>query len=101
MHHDLKIWPIHFSRIVDGTKTFEIRENDRYFQPDDTVTLHEWDPSPAQAAEGKGRSSTPRGYTGEEVGPFRIGVVYPIKGTNEVVFSLLPGHQSSPKKRKS
>lgn len=100
MHHDLKIWPIHFARILDGTKTFEIRENDRYFQPGDTVTLQEWDPEPESSAEGKSKTMTSRGYTGNQAGPFNIGVVYPL-ASNEVVFSLLPGPRPSSKKPKS
>lgn len=39
MHHDLKIEEQYFDRIADGTKTFEIRFNDRGYQTGDTVTL--------------------------------------------------------------
>ncbi len=44
MHHELKIMPVYFQPVLDGTKTFEIRDNsDRNFQEGDAVTLNEWD----------------------------------------------------------
>lgn len=43
MTHKLKIWPIHWHRILEGTKTFELRENDRCFQKGDEVILMPWD----------------------------------------------------------
>ena len=42
-HHDLKCFPAHFQPVVDGTKTFEIRRNDRDFKEGDTFTLHEYE----------------------------------------------------------
>lgn len=82
MHHDIKIWPQYFSRVVDGSKTFEIRDNDRAYQTGDTVTLHEWDPE-------KGDSKNiAKGYTGDKTGPYRIGYVH-VLDRNQVVFSLL------------
>lgn len=41
-HHDLKSWPAHFRPALEGLKTFEIRRNDRDFQPGDSVTLREY-----------------------------------------------------------
>lgn len=41
-HHDLKSYPDHFQPALEGRKTFEIRRNDRNYQPGDTVTLHEY-----------------------------------------------------------
>lgn len=43
-HHDLKSWPEHFAPLVARKKNFEIRRNDRDFQVDDSVTLHEYIP---------------------------------------------------------
>lgn len=44
MHHELKIMPVYFQPVLDGTKTFEIRDNtERNFKEGDTVTLNEWD----------------------------------------------------------
>lgn len=77
MRHELKIWPQYFSRVIDGSKTFEVRKNDRGFQCGDLVTLKEYDPSINGGC-----------YTGGRV-DFKIGYVLPID-TDRVVFSLLP-----------
>lgn len=42
--HELKTWPVFFRAIIDGTKTFEVRENDRNFQVGDLLELREYDP---------------------------------------------------------
>lgn len=43
--HALKTWPDFFERILDGTKTFEVRkEDDRRFSVGDTLLLQEWLP---------------------------------------------------------
>lgn len=41
--HELKIYPHYFQEIVKGSKTFEVRKNDRGFHVGDTVILKEWD----------------------------------------------------------
>lgn len=41
MNHDLKIATPYLEALLDGRKTFEIRENDRGFQAGDTVTFRE------------------------------------------------------------
>lgn len=43
MIHELKIYPKYFEKVLDGTKTFEARKNDRGFQVGDTVILKEFD----------------------------------------------------------
>ena len=42
--HQLKTWPIFFEAVLNGTKTFEIRLNDRNFQVGDKLDLMEYDP---------------------------------------------------------
>ncbi len=42
--HELKCWPGYFGAILDGTKTFEVRKNDRHFTTGDSLRLREWDP---------------------------------------------------------
>lgn len=41
--HELKTWPQFFDAIVDGTKTFELRKDDRGFQVGDVLHLREYD----------------------------------------------------------
>ena len=85
MHHDLKIWPQFYQRVADGSKNFEIRQNDRDFQLGDTVTLKEWNPKPINE-----NTDEPQGYTdSKDLGPFKIGYIYAID-QYKVVFSLLP-----------
>lgn len=53
MTHELKILPEYFNAVRDGTKTFEIRKNDRNYHIGDTVILKEYTPQ--------------NGFTGEVV----------------------------------
>lgn len=43
MTHELKCWPCFFDAVATGYKTFEVRKNDRNFQPGDVLTLREYD----------------------------------------------------------
>lgn len=81
MIHALKIWPQYFARVLDGSKTFEVRHNDRGFQRGDVVLLEEWDPDRVEALD-------ILKYTGRKI-EFEIGYVLPID-EKRVVFSLLP-----------
>lgn len=85
MTHELKIWPQYYSRVYNGTKNFEIRENDRCFQFGDTVILREWNPDPVSSTD----SSIPQGYTNSEPLTFMVGYVH-VLDSRKVVFSLLP-----------
>lgn len=42
--HELKVWPRFFEALLDRSKTFEFRKNDRNFQVGDLLVLKEWDP---------------------------------------------------------
>jgi len=44
MEHDLKIWPAFFDAVASGEKRFEMRKNDRNYQPRDVLLLREWNP---------------------------------------------------------
>ena len=91
MHHELKIWPQFFCRVADGSKTFEIRSNDRGYQPGDTVLLREWNPEETIRRDehplGYDEYKVPRGYTGGQVSA-KIGYIFPLDA-GCVVFSLL------------
>lgn len=44
MIHELKTWPGFFNDVLIGTKTFEVRMDDRNFQVGDVLILCGWDP---------------------------------------------------------
>ena len=44
MRHNLKILPEYYEAVLDGTKTFEMRYNDRNFQVGDILRLREYQP---------------------------------------------------------
>lgn len=41
--HNLKTLPSYFQAVIEGRKNFEVRSNDRGFQVEDFIVLHEWD----------------------------------------------------------
>jgi len=44
--HELKTWPRFFHAMADGSKTFEVRKDDRGFVVGDVLNLREWLPEP-------------------------------------------------------
>lgn len=60
MTHELKILPEYFWKVKSGLKNFEIRRNDRNYQPGDKLILKEYE---------RGR------YTGNEVERW-VGYIY-------------------------
>jgi hypothetical protein len=45
MTHELKTWPDYYAHLVDGSKTFEYRRDDRGFKVGDVLHLREWEPT--------------------------------------------------------
>ena len=45
MEHELKTWPDYYRHLVDGTKNFEYRRDDRGFKVGDVLYLREWEPN--------------------------------------------------------
>lgn len=41
--HELKTWTEYFDKVVDGTKTFELRKDDRNFEVGDKLILKDYD----------------------------------------------------------
>lgn len=78
MKHVLKIWPEYYERVANGSKTFEIRKNDRNFNQGDLVELRYFDPDfkPSPILNEKEISE----LTAKEFPPltFRIGFVMPL-----------------------
>lgn len=101
-HHKLKIWPEHYNNVANGTKTFEIRVNDRGYQKGDTVSLYYWDEKIAKIRSTRGHETPINLWEIEQTGwndgvssdkvrkslYFKIGDVYQID-SERVVFSLL------------
>ena len=80
--HHLKILSEHYNNVANGTKTFEIRNNDRAFQKGDEVILQVF---------GNGQYIKFKRHDGSWEMPdleFKVGDVYPIDA-ERVVFSLL------------
>lgn len=92
--HEVKCWPQYFEHVFKGTKTFEVRVNDRNYWFGDILIQKEWDPERVETKgkDGMPRFGDPKGYTGRET-KHRIGYIYPTgqleKGREVVVLSLL------------
>ena len=79
-HHELKTWRPYFEAVASGSKTFEVRKNDRFFQRGDFVTLLE---TLSENGSQTGASATFRVGDVLQGGQFGIDAGF-------CVFSLLP-----------
>lgn len=50
--HTLRTRPEAFYAVLDGSKTFEFRKNDRDYRRGDKVILHAWDPATEERVPG-------------------------------------------------
>lgn len=94
MKHELKAWPDYFARLLDGSKTFEVRKDDRGFQAGDMVLIREYDPKSTMLP-----LVLPH-YTGRELW-FRVGYVakgnlFGLKLGNTAILSLIPHDGADP-----
>lgn len=89
MRHSIKIWPQYYHRVADGTKTYEVRKNDRKYQMGDEVVLNYYDPE-FQPSAIIGQSEIDKMHA-KSFPPltFKVGFVLDIDN-ERVVFSLLP-----------
>lgn len=90
MEHELKTWPQYYCRVADGSKTFEIRNNDRGFQPRDTVKLFYFDPTINYDDDWGYKDRHKEKHPPLE---FIVRYVFPIDA-ERVVFSLLPNNNT-------
>jgi hypothetical protein len=91
--HDLKVWPPYFDRILDGSKTFEIRRNDRDYQPGELLRLSEYNPDGDHDTCADENCRTRR-YTGrtlnKRIGFVVTGTLFGLDLGPYAVLSLLP-----------
>lgn len=73
--HRIKIWPIFFESVLDGSKIFEYRINDRDYRKGDLVLMEEFCPEKEV-------------YTGRWV-EAEIGFVFHIARTRFCIWSIL------------
>lgn len=57
--HALKTWPSFFLDVLEGRKTFELRQHDRDYAVGDVLRLEEWEPESLMY--------NPKGYTGRQI----------------------------------
>lgn len=92
--HVLKTLPQYYERLADGTKTFEVRRDDRGFQTGDVLDLREHDP--ARCKIGRCVDEQCPAWTGRSL-RFRVGFTFK-QGVGcdlgeYVVMSLLPDEE--------
>lgn len=77
--HDLKTWPRFFDAVASRRKNFEVRRDDRDFQPGDWLLLAEYDPA--------NQRDEPVGYTGRKL--IRR-ITYVLRGRDATDFGVQP-----------
>jgi len=100
--HDLKTWPQYFARLVDGSKTFEVRKDDRGYQTGDTLVLREFDPNRCRlgsaCAGGPDGPNRCPGHTGRLL-RFQVGFIYRqgvgLDCGDHIVMSLIPATETA------
>jgi len=75
--HYLKSWPQCFQEVVDGKKSFEVREDDRGFAVGDIVVLCEYDPERCASIDVSEARARALGYTGREVRGMIVNILRP------------------------
>ncbi len=65
--HELKILPEYFEAVSDGTKTFELRNNDRDFKVGDILILKEYTTELITVGQCGEELKREGGYTGREI----------------------------------
>jgi hypothetical protein len=94
--HTLKVWPAYYDRLADGSKTFEVRRDDRGYQTGDLLVLREWDPE--KCRRGTCRDPDCPAYTGREMRR-HVGFVFKagfgVDLGQHAVLSLLPDGEAS------
>ncbi len=74
--HDIKVVPPYFDALVDHSKRFEVRKNDRGYQAGDSLILREFDASKCAYGGHKCKSGDPRCPSWGRVLYAEIGYVY-------------------------
>ena len=83
--HDLKTWPRWFADLAARRKEFEVRRDDRDYQPGDWLLLEEFDPTDAGAP----RVYEPKGYTGRKL---VRRITYVLRGQDARDFGIQRGY---------
>lgn len=73
--HELKILPQYFEKVLDGSKTFELRKDDRGFEVGDILILKEFKEGFIDNTKGDPVEIEKRGYTGRTIVK-RISYIY-------------------------
>ena len=67
MVHELKILPQYFEKVLDGSKTFELRKDDRGFEVGDILILKEFRQGLIDCTQSEPIVIQERGYTGRKI----------------------------------